>query len=252
MNSVERRDAILRTARDAGRVEVTALAEEYDVTHETIRRDLAALEDRGLVRRTRGGAIPADRRLGPEPPLIDRQQVLEKDRIALAAVTQLPSQGTVIIDAGTTTEALARAIPADRELTVVTNGLTVALALVAHPKVHTYLVGGRVRGRTMAAVEGWAMDCLRNVSAEVVFLGTNGISAERGLTTPTEVEARVKELMIQNARRKVVLADHTKFRADFFSHFGSLSQIDLVITDDGADDRKVAEVRAAGPEVVLA
>jgi len=253
MYAEERQQRIVELARAAGRVDGAALAVELDVTPETIRRDLSTLERHGLLRRVHGGAIPVER-LGFEPALSARDAVLvaEKERIAKAALAELPAEGAVLVDAGTTTARLAEVLPMDRELTVVTNALPIAMALSTRPNLTVLMVGGRVRGRTQAAVDAWALAALRDLYVDVAFLGTNGISPERGLTTPDTTEAAVKRAMIQSSRRSVVLVDHTKLGADHLARFGDLDEIDTVITDSGADAELVERLRAAGPRVVLA
>src|SRR3954469_20722783 len=129
MYAPERQQEILRLARDGGRVDVVSLAEEFQVTAETIRRDLKALDRAGLIRRVHGGAIPAGR-LDFEPDLSERESTAagEKDRIARAALAELPAEGnegSVLIDAGTTTARLAAALPLDSRLTVVTHALPI-------------------------------------------------------------------------------------------------------------------------------
>jgi DeoR family fructose operon transcriptional repressor len=114
------------------------------------------------------------------------------------------------------------------------------------------MIGGRVRGRTQAAVDAWALHALADSYVDVAFIGTNGISAERGLTTPDTTESAVKRAMIGAARRSVVLADHTKFGQDHLSRFAALNEIDTLITDSGLDAQIVDEVRSQGPRVVLA
>lgn len=143
MYAPERQQEILRLARDGGRVDVISLAEEFQVTAETIRRDLKALDRAGLVRRVHGGAIPAGR-LDFEPDLAERESTAadEKDRIAKAALAELPIQGTVILDAGTTVARLAGIIPLEAELTVVTHSLPIAARLADHPGMQLHLVGG--------------------------------------------------------------------------------------------------------------
>jgi DeoR family fructose operon transcriptional repressor len=258
MFAPERQQAILDLARQQGRVDVPGLATCFDVTAETIRRDLTTLERRRLLRRTHGGAVPIERldfeRLDFELGLADREALLveEKRRIAMAALAELPDEGTVLLDAGTTTAALARLIPADRELTIVTNGLMVAVALLAQPDVTVHVLGGRVRGRTMAVVDDWAKRCLSEVFVEVAFVGANGVSVAHGLTTPDLAEAAVKAALISAARRTVVLADHTKFQTDHFARFGRLAEVDVLITDTGVEADLAAEVERAGPKVVLA
>lgn len=253
MYAPERHQQILATARAEGRVDVNRLAEALQVTAETVRRDLTILERHGLVRRVHGGAIPVER-LGFEPGVADREGKFagEKERIAKAALDELPDGGAVIFDAGTTTVRLAELLPTDRELTVVTHALPVAMILATRPGITLHLVGGTVRGRTLAAVGSWAERELADIHADVAFIGTNGLSVEHGLTTPDLAEAAVKRALVANARRTVVLTDHSKIGRVEFAHVVPLSAIDTVITDSGAEPELVDEIEAAGPRVVTA
>jgi DeoR family transcriptional regulator, fructose operon transcriptional repressor len=249
----ERQQEIVRLARAEGRVDVASLADTLHVTAETIRRDLTMLERAGVLRRVHGGAIPVER-IGFEPALAARDSVLidEKERIAKAALAEVPDEGAIILDAGTTTARLAQALPVDRELTVVVNSPVIAALLGVRPNLNVLLLGGRLRGRTLATVDDWALRPLADMYVDVAFLGTNGLSVERGLTTPDPAEAAVKRAMINSARRAVVLADHTKIGNDYLARFGTLADLDLLITDAGLDDDLVTEVEAAGLRVVRA
>ncbi|MEN3357672.1 MAG: DeoR family transcriptional regulator, fructose operon transcriptional repressor [Mycobacteriales bacterium] len=250
MYAEERQQEILRRARADGRVDVVRLAEELAVTGETVRRDLTVLERAGVVRRVHGGAIPIER-LGFEPALAARDTVLtgEKERIAKAAVAELPDGGAIIIDAGSTTGRLADALPGDRELTVVVNAPPLATALAMRPNVIVIMLGGRVRGRTLATVDDMALLPLSQLHVDVAFMATNGLSVECGLTTPDPAEASVKRAMIAAARRTVLLADHTKVGNDYLARFGSLSEVDLLITDSGLDEDVADELDQAGLRV---
>ena len=170
MYATERQQQILDLARRDGRVEHQELAESLDVTPETVRRDLTVLERRGLVRRTHGGAIPVER-LGFEPAVPDREGRMagQKERIAKAALDEVPDGGAVLLDAGTTTVRLAELLPNDRELTVVTHALPVATVLATRPNVTLHLLGGTVRGRTLAAVGAWTEQAMRDIYADVAF-----------------------------------------------------------------------------------
>jgi DeoR family fructose operon transcriptional repressor len=253
MYAEERQQRILEVARELGRVEVASLTRLLDVTSETVRRDLTALERHGLLRRVHGGAIPLDR-LGFEPGIAVRDSVLtaEKERIAKAAFDQLPAEGSILLDAGTTTARLADALPTDRELTVVTNSLPIAMKLSTRPNLTMLVLGGRVRGRTLAAVDVWATRALQETFVDVAFIGTNGFSVERGLTTPDSTEAAVKAAMIKSARRAIVLADHTKFGNDNLIRFGSLEDVELLITDTGLDPSHVQSLESTGMQVIRA
>lgn len=252
MYAPERQQAILRLAREAGRVDVLSLADEFQVTAETVRRDLKALDRAGLVRRVHGGAIPAGR-LDFEPDLTEREATAadEKDRIAAAALAELPDGGSVVLDAGSTVGRLAAAIPLDTALTVVTHALPVAARLADHTGIDLHLVGGRVRHRTRAAVDAWALRAYAEVRADVLFLATNGFTAQGGLTTPDLAEAAVKRAAMAAARRVVLLADSAKAGQEHFACFGSFADVDLLITDTGLDPAHKAAIEAAGTEVVL-
>jgi DeoR family fructose operon transcriptional repressor len=249
----ERYRSIVDRVTGKGRASVNDLADTFNVTPETIRRDLSELERQGLIRRVHGGAVPIGS-VGFEPTVDTRDQVLvdEKNRIARAALAEVPEAGAIIVDAGTTTARVLSLIPDDRELTIVTNSVAHALALANRDNITTMLLGGRVRGRTLATVDQWAVGALESVFADVALIGTNGISVDRGLTTPDQPEATIKNAMLKSARRRVILADHSKFGEDHFAQFGDLSDIDVLITDIGVDKNIAADIAALGVSVVTA
>ncbi|PTL59666.1 DeoR/GlpR family DNA-binding transcription regulator [Paraconexibacter algicola] len=250
MYAEERQAAIVEQARSRGRVEVAGLAQELNVTTETVRRDLSVLERHGVLRRVHGGAIPVER-LGFEPGLADRDRAMsdEKERIARAALAEVPAEGAILLDAGTTTARLAEILPAEATLTVVTNSLPIALTLSSRPNLTVLTVGGRIRGRTAAMVDAWALRVLEDTLVDVAFVGTNGLSVERGLTTPDTAEAAVKRAMLRAARHTVVLADHTKIGNDHFARFGDTGDIDVLITDRGIDPDQAGSLEACGIRV---
>jgi DeoR family transcriptional regulator, fructose operon transcriptional repressor len=250
MYAPERQLAILGRARSVGRVDVNDLAGAFDVTPETIRRDLTGLERRGVLRRVHGGAIPVER-LGIEPAVHERydQNAAEKERIAKAALDHLPDGGSIIIDAGTTTVRFAEMLPTDRPYTVVTHSLPIAAVVARNAAVTLHVVGGQVRGQTLAAVGSWAERELADVFADVVFAATNGVSA-RGLSTPDLAEAAVKRALLRSARRTVLLADHSKFGRDEFAQVADLAGVDTIITDSEVDQDMAREIEDAGPEVI--
>ncbi|MGW1494539.1 DeoR/GlpR family DNA-binding transcription regulator [Streptomyces sp. NPDC002402] len=251
MYAPERQQEILRLARDGGRVDVLSLAEEFQVTAETIRRDLKALDRAGLVKRVHGGAIPAGR-LDFEPALAERDPTTadEQDRIAHCALAELPTGGSVILDAGSTVARLAAALPLECSLTVVTHALPVAARLADHPGIDLHLVGGQVRHRTRAAVDAWALRAYGEIHADVVFLGTDGFSASGGLTTPDLAEAAVRRAIVSAARRVVLLADSAKHGQSHFARVGDLADVDLLITDSGLSPEDTGAIEAAGTDVV--
>lgn len=251
MYAEERRHEIEDLARRNGRVEVSSLADRFDVTPETIRRDLTELEQRGNLRRVHGGAIAAGR-LRSEPEVSERAEVMaaEKERIAQAALEHVPQDGVILLDAGTTTGALAPLLPTDRKLTVVTNALPIAMTLSTRRNIELLFVGGRVRGVTLACVGDWATRTLEELRVDVTFSATNGVSVGAGLTTPDVAEAATKRAMIRAGRRVVLLVDHTKVGQEHFTRFGELDEVDLLITDRGISEQRATELERAGLEVV--
>ncbi|RLL67313.1 DeoR/GlpR family DNA-binding transcription regulator [Streptomyces sp. Z26] len=250
MYAAERQQEILRLAHESGRVEVLSLAAEFEVTAETVRRDLKTLDRAGLLRRVHGGAIPAGR-LDFEPDLTEREATApdEKDRIAKAAVAELPRSGSVLLDAGSTTGRLAAVFPVSSTLTVLTHALSLAARLADHPGIDLHIVGGRVRHRTRAAVDAWALRAYGEINADTAFLATNGFAATSGLTTPDLAEAAVKRALMAAARRVVLLADSAKFQQEHLARFGSLTDVDLLITDTGLDVHDAAAIERQGTQV---
>jgi DeoR family fructose operon transcriptional repressor len=141
-------------------------------------------------------------------------------------------------------------LPLDHELTIITHSVSIALRLVTRPNVTVMLVGGRLRSRTLAAVDAWALQTLRDTVVDIAFIATDGVSTDRGLTTPDLAEAMVKRAAIASSRRSVLLADHTKVGNAHFARFADLSDIDTFITDSGIDGNVAAEIAGAGPKVI--
>jgi DeoR family fructose operon transcriptional repressor len=245
----ERKNHILGRLLSNARVDATELAESLGVTGETIRKDLIALERQGLLRRVHGGAVPVQS-LAFEPGVETRTEFsTEKTRIAQAALAHLPAEGSVLIDAGSTTAKLVEMFPGDRELTVYTNTIPLAMSLLTRPRLTVFTFGGRLRNKTFAEVGDWAVRALAEINVDVAFLGTNGISMTRGLTTPDPAEAAVKRLMLGCAAKRVLLADHSKFGIVKGTKHADLDNIDVLITDTGLTDRQYSQLRTAGINV---
>ncbi len=255
MYAEERQQAIARLVNQRGRMSVNQLAREYDVTTETVRRDLSTLERMGLVRRVHGGVVPPASLSLIEAGLRERDQVNpeRKERIARAALEQLPSSGgTILLDAGTTTSRFAGLLPPDHELTVVTHGVPIAARLAGQRQIDLRLLPGRVRRTTQAAVGADTVAALSQLRVDVAFLGTNGVTAEHGLTTPDPDEAAVKRALIASARRVVALADASKFGVETAVRFAAAGEIDVLVTDSDVSSADRRALTKAGVEVVVA
>ncbi|QDQ09585.1 DeoR/GlpR transcriptional regulator [Streptomyces spectabilis] len=247
----ERRRRIVSAARRAGAIGVTAIAADLGVSRETVRRDLGALERRGLVRRTHGGAFPVES-AGFETTLEFRTglHVPEKIRIAAAAAALLGDAETVFMDEGSTPQLIAEALPDDRPLTVVTASLATALGLAARPKTTVLLLGGRVRGGTMATVDHWAARTLSDFVIDLAYLSANGISREHGLTTPDPRVSEVKRQAVRASRRRVFAGVYSKFGAVSFCRFAEARAFDTIITDTRLPQNEARRYGLLGPEVL--
>ena len=282
MFAEERQQLIVELVAASGRASVTDLAERFNITTETVRRDLAALEIAGTVRRVHGGAVSPERFSTTEESILERtvQRQSEKTRIAKAALDLIPQgrAGSVLIDAGSTTEALAEMLAArtagagaglagagpaaaggpsgpaagEAELVVITHALPIAAKLSGEPGIALHLLGGKVRGLTQAAVGQSTVEAARRIRPDIAFIGTNGISAAFGLSTPDPEEAAVKAAFVHSARRIVVLADSSKLDAETLVQFASLKDLDTVITDTNPSPDLAAALADAGVEVVVA
>ena len=246
LSGPERQRLLLETARQQGRVRVNAAAKSLAVTPETVRKDLAALQADGLIMRVHGGGIPVETP-AYEPGITARTGwAAEKERIGRAALDELPAGGVVFIEAGSTTARFAELIPAELPITVVTNSLPIAQQLATRSAAATVVIlGGRVRSVTLGSVDALAIRNLQDLYVDVAFLGTNGLSMERGLTTPDIAEAETKRAALSCSNRRVLLADHSKVGRVSFCRYGDLGDINLLITDTGLSAQQAAELESA-------
>ncbi|WP_258933890.1 DeoR/GlpR family DNA-binding transcription regulator [Nesterenkonia pannonica] len=242
--AAERHSRVRTLLLQDGSVSVQQLADTFAVTRETIRRDLDQLEQEGALRRIHGGAVPAASASRTEEPLQARQagrRRAEAPHRPCGNVLSSPSDGgSMLIDAGTTTEALAAlltdpleksASDSEQRRCLITNAVPIALMLSSSADVDVEMLGGSVRGITGAAVGVQTTAALRRRRADVVFLGTNGVDAGFGLSTPDTQEAAVKTELLAAGRQRVVLADSSKLGRSSLVQFAQLDDIDVLITD---------------------
>jgi DeoR family transcriptional regulator, fructose operon transcriptional repressor len=255
MYAEERQQAIASLVIANGRASVAELTQAYDVTTETVRRDLAALDKAGVLRRVHGGAVPVRALHLVEAGVGEREttHAEHKDAIAAAAVDLLPQSGaTVLLDAGTTTARIAAHLPTDRELVVVTNSVPIAARLATMPSVSLQLLGGKVRGVTQATVGEQTLRVLDMLRVDMAFIGTNGITVRHGLSTPDSEEAAVKRAMVSSANYVVAVADSSKVGQEDFVSFAPLASVDTLITDSEISETDRAQLTEHGVEVVVA
>lgn len=230
----ERRRTILELLQSEKRVLVADLAQQFQTSPVSIRKDLEALHAQGLIQRTHGGALPTRYGALEDPSLLEKGPLHRKTKIRIAAVAaQLVSEGQVVIlDSGTTTTEIARALRNQRNLTVITNAVNIAAELANSP-VEVILTGGAVRKNSFSLVGPIAEETLRRLNADILFLGVDGFDARTGPSTPNLLEAKVNSIMTEIARRTIVVCDSSKFGRRSLSHIAQLSSIQQVITDKG-------------------
>lgn len=246
----QRQDEITVLALEHGRVDVSEIAQRFDVTTETIRRDLADLQSRKVLRRVHGGAVPWER-MRFEPLLANRGDLhhMEKRRIGVLAAQELPEGGTVLVDSGSTTAQVCEALPRDRQLTVVTNSVLNAQVLSDYDNAEVIILGGTMRKNTLAMVDAHVVGLVEQLTVDTLVISCDGMSPARGLTTPYTYESAVKQAMIRAARRVVVVADHSKLGNDQLFKFADWSAVDVLITDDTVTDDEYEELRSLVPIV---
>jgi DeoR family transcriptional regulator of aga operon len=255
LRAAMRHEAIRAALAASGRVSIADLTDRLGVTAVTIREDLKHLERRGLLTRTRGGALArVDARIQPAGESAVEQASktnrAEKLGIAAHAARRVESGQTVIIDVGSTTTFLAKALPTDlHDVAVVTNGLNIALALERHPGVSVIVTGGTLRPLQHSLVAPMGTVLLEKLKADVAFLGCNGVDVERGFTNANIAEAEIKQAMLASAGYSVFLADHSKVGNVASAFVAEVASADLLITDSGADSEVVESLRAEGLEV---
>jgi DeoR family fructose operon transcriptional repressor len=251
MLAEERQSQILAMARAEGAIDVGRLSADVAVAPDTIRRDLRLLEQRGVLRRTHGGAYPVETaKFETTLAMRTARRVPEKRRIAAAAVELLGDAETIFIDEGFTPQLIAEALPTDRALTVVTASLTTAAVLAESSPITVLLLGGRVRGRTLATVDHWATRMLSGFVIDLAFIGANGISREYGLTTPDPAVADVKAQVVRVSRRRIFTGVHTKFGAVTFCRFAEVTDLETIITDTTLPATEGHRYSLLGPQVI--
>jgi DeoR/GlpR family transcriptional regulator of sugar metabolism len=231
--AVERRRRILRSLQRSPAITTDEFAAELGVSPETVRRDLIELERRGMLRRVHGGAAALVRLVPEEPEYSERalEQSEAKRAIGAAAAAMVISGQTVVIDVGTTSLEVARALPHDLRATIATPSLLVAAELSTRPHVQVLVAGGRVRPGDLACSGTETIEFFGDLHAEIAFLGSGAISPAVGLTDYHRDEVPTKRAIIANADKVLVLADSSKFDRAAPYRVCGLSDLDGVITD---------------------
>jgi DeoR/GlpR family transcriptional regulator of sugar metabolism len=235
-----------------GSVRGSDLVEMLGVTDETIRRDLLRLSELGIVRRSRGGAVAA--RTPDEAGTAQRlrEHASEKLAIGRRAAEMVADGSSVILDSGTTTLALARALRGRRNLIVVTTAVTNAVELVGNPATTVVMTGGVIRPQTFGASGELTAATLREIHVDQAFLATHSVSVKAGLTYPSFEEVDAKRAMIAAATEVILLADHSKFGRASLVRIANIDAVHKIITTPGVDPAEADAIRDLGIELIIA
>jgi DeoR/GlpR family transcriptional regulator of sugar metabolism len=249
----ERLNGILALLQENGRVFVADLSARFGVSAVTVRNDLATLEQQGHLVRTHGGAMlrPTN---GLDLPAFSLRKELhsaEKERIGRAAAALVRDGDSIALDASTTAWQIARHLKDHRELTVITNGLFIALEFVDSPGVTVVMPGGSLRAASASLVGELGACILERYHVQKGFFGAGGFTLDEGLTDTSQYEVELKQRMVERSKEVIAVVDSSKWGQVTFASLASLDQVDRVITDEAAPSDTVAVLRERGIQVTL-
>ncbi|MGN1166616.1 MAG: DeoR/GlpR family DNA-binding transcription regulator [Lachnospiraceae bacterium] len=240
--TAERRNEIAQLLIRDGNIKAGELAKQFDVSTETIRKDLIYLEEQGIAQKSYGGAI-ASTELLERPVTLKQMEHMEiKTEIANKALELIPENGVIILDTGSTVYALAKLLTLRSDLTIFTNSMVV-VNILSDSDNKVFSLGGRVRGSSKGTVGAWAIQALRTIHADIAFLGSDGFKNLSGPSSASYEEAELKKAMISCCEHAVVLCENTKFTTNSLFQFCEWEEIYALITnritqnsDDPNDD----------------
>jgi len=248
----ERLNKILELVQEKSRVTVREASGYLSVSADTIRRDFSRLSERKLVLRTHGG-IMSKESVTFDPGMTEKvvQHQSEKEAIARRAAALVTDSETIVIDAGTTAERLVKFLADKKGITVLTDALNVAVETTRR-NISTIILGGIIRNSTLGITGPDAVQMIHHYHVDKLFLAVSAISVTKGLMTPNRMEAEVKKELIQIANQVIVIADHSKIHKTALYSFGSIDEVDVLVTDNAADPDFVKELQGREIEVILA
>src|SRR2546430_1871369 len=235
-----------------GRVLVGHLAKHFHTSQVTIRKDLDILQAQGQIHRSHGGALPPHTSVLEDPTLREKEKLHRKEKmqIARAAARMVKEGQVVILDSGTTTTAIARALREFESLTVITNAVNIAAEL-SGSSLEVILTGGSLRKNSFSLVGPIAEETLHRLNADILFLGVDGFDLHYGLSTPNLPEAKVNRVMVDVAKRTVAVCDSSKFGRRSLSLIVPPSSLHGVVTDRGVPKSDLRAPKKSGIEVTL-
>ncbi|MCG3098882.1 DeoR/GlpR family DNA-binding transcription regulator [Pantoea agglomerans] len=249
MLTSQRKQLIVEKLEAEGQVQSKALSIFFDVSEDTIRRDLRELAAEGRLQRVHGGALPSSSAIAP---FAERQFVKmdAKKKVAQKGAQLISSGQVVIVDGGTTTAELITFLPPDLHITVVTHSPSIALGLVNHPSVEVILIGGRLYKHSIVAVGAGAIEGIGNIHADLFFMGVTGIHPDAGLTTGDFEEACIKRAFSGRAAETIVLASPEKINTASSFVIGDVSLANTIVVDESTDEDWIRAVSEKGVSII--
>jgi len=252
MKSGIRRIRILEQLEHEGHVTTRSLSKTFNVSEVTIRNDLLLFEKRGLLHRTRGGAL-RDQKVSIDQNLSDKSKkhLIQKQKVAQKARDFINDGDTIILDSGTTTQEIAKRFADVSDLTVITNGVNVAAEIARNRNVRLIMPGGMLRHNSLSQVGSLAENSLRQYNCDKLFLGVDGIDSSYGISTPDLEEAHLNQMMIEIAHEVIVVTDSSKFLKRCFAFIAPVSRISTLITDKNIPKSEYIKLQNLGVRIIL-
>ena len=252
ISSGKRRAKILEKLEEEGHVTTHSLSNNFMVSEVTIRNDLFLFEKKGLLHRTRGGAL-RDQRVNIDHDLSEksRKHLIQKQRIAKKARELINDGDTIILDSGTTTQEIAKRFADVSDLTVITNGLNVAAEIARNNNIRLIMPGGILRENSLSQVGSLAESSIQQFNCDKLFLGVDGIDSSYGISTPNFEEAHLNSIMIKIAQELIVVTDSSKFLKKCFAFIAPVSLISTLITDKNIPESEYSQLKKLGVRMII-
>lgn len=250
--TLDRRAKIIKKLELNGQVRVLELSNEFNVSDVTIRNDLAQLEEKGLLIRSRGGAMKPQR-VGIDYKLFEKSKrnLKEKQAIGKKAAELLNEGDTIIIDSGTTAMEVAGNLSKFENITVITNALNIASQLSNFDKIKVIMLGGMLRHNSLSLTGPIAENSLKNYYCDKLIIGVDGIDSQYGISTPNIEEAQLNRLMIEISKEVIVVTDSSKFLRRSFAFIAPMKDVDTVITDTNIPKEELQRLENLGLRAIL-
>lgn len=232
MLQVERLEKIFEMVKQEKYCSISLLAEKFNISNATVRRDLKVLEDAHKIENTRGGAMAVNLGTSHEPPYVEKANINkdEKKLLAIKACSMIKKGETIILDSGTTILGMANIMKQMAEITVATNDVLIASTLAENPNISTMMIGGDIRKNYYSTSGLFAQETIMNINADKAFIGIDAFNLTKGFMITTMEEVAVKRLMMEAAKEVIIICDHSKGENVAFIKLCEIKDVDKMIT----------------------